>query len=67
MPLLVDLVCDRVLGSRGTGTEGSVRVFSNLLVGFGGSVRGGALDGLRDVVCGVPKSPVLATIRMSRC
>jgi hypothetical protein len=53
--LLVELVGDGVLGSSGTGREGGVRVFGDLLVGGGGSLGGGTLDGLRDVVCGVPR------------
>ena len=60
MGLLVKLVTDRVFGSRGTGAEGGIRVLSNLLVGSGGSLGGGALDGLRDVVGGVPEDNLLA-------
>jgi hypothetical protein len=53
--LLIQLVTNRVLGSSGTGREGGVRVFGDLLVGGGGGLGGGTLDGLRDVVCGVPR------------
>ena len=44
MALLIHLVGDSVLGSSGTGRDGSVRVFGDLLVGGGGSLRSGALD-----------------------
>jgi hypothetical protein len=52
---LVHLVSNGVLGSGGTAAEVCVAVLGNLLVGFlaGGST--GALDGLRDVVGGVPE------------
>jgi hypothetical protein len=53
--LLIELVRDGVLSGSGTGGEGGVRVFSDLLVGGGGSLGGSTLDGLRDVVCGVPR------------
>ena len=52
--LLVDLVADHVGGGLGAGAEGGVAVFGDVLVGFFGRGRAGALDGLRDVVCGVP-------------
>jgi hypothetical protein len=42
--LLIHLVRDSVLGSSGTGRDGSVRVFGDLLVGGGGSLGSGALD-----------------------
>lgn len=54
MALLIDLVPEGVLGRSGTGTKGSVGVFGNVLVCLVGGVGGGTLDGLRDVVCGVP-------------
>jgi len=51
---LVHLVSNGILGSGGTAAEACVAVLGNSLVGFlaGGST--GALDGLRDVVGGVP-------------
>ena len=55
MALLIELVPDGVLGRSGTGTERSVGVFGNLLVCLVGGLGGSALDGLRDVVCGVPE------------
>ena len=58
MGLLVELVRDTILGCRGTGAEGGVRVFGDLLVGSGGSLGGSTLDGLRDVVGGVPRISV---------
>ena len=61
MTLLVHLVTDRIFGSRGTGAEGSIRVLGNRLVGLRGSLGGGALDGLRDVVGSVPDGQWLAT------
>lgn len=54
MALLIELVPDGVLGRSGTGTEGSVGVFGDLLVCLVGGFGGGTLDGLRDVVCCVP-------------
>lgn len=62
MTLLVELVTNRVFGSRGTGAEGGVAVLGDFLVGLGGGFRGGALDGLRDVVGGVPVSMLSANI-----
>jgi hypothetical protein len=52
---LVHLVPNGILGSGGTAAEACVVILGNLLVGFlaGGST--GALDGLRDVVGGVPE------------
>jgi hypothetical protein len=67
MALLIELVPDGVLGRSGTGTEGSVGVFGDLLVCLVGGLGGSTLDGLRDVVCGVPERTVLArTKRASR-
>ena len=54
MALLIDLVPEGVLGRCGTSTKGSVGVFGDLLVCLVGGLGGGTLDGLRDVVCGVP-------------
>ena len=54
MALLVHLVTNGVLGGSGTGAQGGIRVLGDLLVGFGRSLAGGTLDGLRDVVGGVP-------------
>lgn len=58
--LLVDLVTDRVFGSRGTGAEGGIRVFGDLFVGGGRSLGSGTLDGLRNVVGGVPGGEVVS-------
>lgn len=58
--LLIQLVADRVLGSSGTGGQGSIRVFGDLLIGGRGSLGGGAMDGLRDVVGCVPRLEALA-------
>lgn len=44
MALLIYLVGDSVLGSSGTGRDGSIRVFGDLLIGGGGSLGSGALD-----------------------
>lgn len=54
MALLIDLVSEGVLGRSGTGTKGGVGVFGDLLVCLVGGLGGGTLDGVRDVVCGVP-------------
>ena len=53
--LLVELVSDGITGSLGTGAEGGVGVFGNVLVGLLGSSAGSALDGLGHVVDGVPE------------
>jgi len=54
--LLIDLVRDSITGSLNSCAEGGVAVFGDCLVGFLGSSCGGALDGLGDVVGGVPRS-----------
>ena len=54
MALLIELVPNGVLGCSGTGTEGSVGVFGDVLVSLVGGFGRGTLDGFRDVVCGVP-------------
>ena len=54
MSLLIDLVPDHVAGGLGTSAQGGVAVFGNVLVGFLGGGRAGTLDGLGDVVGGVP-------------
>jgi len=51
--LLVLLVDDSILGSRGTGGQLGVAVLGDLLVGLLGSLSTGALNSLRDVVGGV--------------
>ena len=48
--VFVNLVTDGILGSFSTGTERSVGVLGNFLVGFLGGGGGGFLDGVRDVV-----------------
>lgn len=50
---LVELVSNCILGGSGTGAQVCVAVLGNILVGLLGSLRAGALDGLRNVVCGV--------------
>ena len=55
MALLIELVPNGVLGRTGTGTERSIGVFGDLLVCLVGGLGGSTLDGLRDVVCGVPE------------
>lgn len=53
--LLVDLIGDGITSGLGTGGEVGIAVFGNILVGLLGSRGAGALDGLADVVGGVPK------------
>lgn len=48
--LLLGLVANSVLGSRGTGAEAGIRVLGDLLVGLLGGTRGGLLSLLSDVV-----------------
>lgn len=48
--VLVELVTDGILCGFSTGTDGSVGVLGNFLVGFLGGGGGGFLDGVRDVV-----------------
>lgn len=52
--LLVDLVADGITGSLSSGGERSVAVLGDVLVGFLGGSGTGTLDGLRDVVGGLP-------------
>ena len=56
--LLVDLVADGVAGGLGACSEAGVAVLGDGLVGLLGSGGAGALDGLADVVCGVPEMVV---------
>lgn len=51
--LLVLLVDEGILGSRGTSADLGVAVLGNLLVGLLGGLGTGALNALRDVVGGV--------------
>jgi hypothetical protein len=51
---LILLVDQRILGGGGTAAEAGVGVLGNALVGLLGGGGTGALDGLRDVVGGVP-------------
>lgn len=53
MLALIHLVTGGVLGSGGSGREGSVRVLGDVLVGLLGSTRGGLLDLLGNGVDGV--------------
>jgi len=52
---LVHLVSNGILGRGGTAAKGCVVVLGNLLVGLLAGGGTGALDGLRDVVGGVPE------------
>lgn len=52
---LVHLVSNSILGRGGTAAEGCVVVLGDLLVGLLAGSGRGALDGLRDVVGGVPE------------
>lgn len=52
--LLIKLVADGIAGSLGTGAEGGIAVLGDLLVGLLAGGGTGTLDGLRDVVGGVP-------------
>jgi hypothetical protein len=52
--LLINLVTDHVAGGLGTGAEGSMAVFGDVLVGLLRGRRAGTLDGFGDVVGGVP-------------
>jgi hypothetical protein len=51
--LLVLLVNNGVLGSRGTSAQLGIVILGDVLVGLLGGLSTGALDGLGDVVCGV--------------
>ena len=51
--LLVELVTDSILGSRGTSAERGVAVLGDLLVGLLGGGGKSTLDGVSDVVGGV--------------
>ena len=51
--VLVALVLEGVNAGLGTSSKAGVVVLGDLLVGLLGSTRGGALDGLGDVVGGV--------------
>src|SRR5689334_13543465 len=53
--LLVELVADGITSGLGAGAEACVAVLGDVLVGLLGSSGGSALDGLGDVVGGVPK------------
>ena len=53
---LVLLVEDGVLGGGGTAADACVAVLGDVLVDLLGCLGPGALDGLRDVVCGVLSS-----------
>ena len=55
MLLLIKLVGDGIAGGLETGVDGSVAVLGHLLVGLLGSGGAGALDGLADVVGGLPE------------
>ena len=57
--LLVELVADGITSSLGAGADAGVAVLGDLLVGLLGSGGGGSLDGLGDVVGGVPKQWLL--------
>lgn len=56
--LLVLLVDNGVLGGLCTSTDACVGVLGDVLVGLLGARVGTALDGLRDVVCGVLRNEV---------
>jgi hypothetical protein len=51
---LIHLVSNSILGRGGTAAEGCVAVLGNLLIGLLAGGGAGALDGLRDVVGGIP-------------
>lgn len=53
--LLILLVNNGVLGCLRASTDAGVGVFGDVLVGLLGALVGAALNGLRDVVCGVLK------------
>jgi hypothetical protein len=52
--LLVDLVSDGITSSLKSGADGGIAVLGDVLVGFLGGSGTGALNGLSDVVGGVP-------------
>lgn len=56
--LLVKLVGDSVRGSLSSGAERSVTILCDVLVGFLGGRGTGSLDGLGNVVGGVPTDGV---------
>ena len=53
--LLVELVADGITSSLGAGADACVVILGDVLVGLLGSSGGGSLNGLGDVVGGVPK------------
>lgn len=53
--LLVELVTDSIGGSLSSGAEGCITVLGDVLVGLLRCGRTGALDGLANVVGGVPE------------
>lgn len=57
--LLVNLVTDSVASSLGTGREGSVGVFCDVLVGLLTRSRAGTLNSLSDIVGCVPVEKML--------
>lgn len=57
--LLVDLVSDGITSSLGSGSDGGIAVFGDLLVGLLGCGGTGTLDALGHVVCGVPGGGML--------
>lgn len=61
MLLLVELVADGITSGLGTGAEGGIAVLGHVLVGLLGSSGTGALNGLGDVVGGVPRRLMLVT------
>jgi hypothetical protein len=60
---LIDLITDHVSGGLDAGAWGGVVVLGHVLVGFLGGCRAGSLDGLGDVVGGVP----LCCLDVSEC
>ena len=54
MLVLAELVTDGILGGRGTGIKRSLTILGNLLVSLLGGLRGCTLNGVGDVVGGVP-------------
>ena len=64
--LLVLLVDNGVLGCLCASTDAGVGVFGDVLVGLLGARVGTALDGLRDVVCGVLRNEVSKVLSVFR-
>lgn len=52
--LLVDLVGDGITSGLCSGTDAGIAVLGNILVSLLGCGGACTLDGLRDVVCGLP-------------